>query len=179
LADDLGRWLENKPIVARRPSWRKRLEYWARRHGRVATAGVTLLATLVVLTVAGLVYWQQQRAALAAAVQEDLQEVVLAIEQDRWTEGWRPLDRAEARLAGGGPAWLREQVHEQRRNLMVLAKLDEAKLKTVTTWDTTRVNYYPTPQEYVAAFNMLAHVALSHSPSPESDTFSGHCSSAG
>jgi serine/threonine protein kinase len=55
LADDLRRFLEDKPIRARRPSLRRVLVKWARRHrGIVVTAGGALLVGLV-LGIAGLV----------------------------------------------------------------------------------------------------------------------------
>ena len=128
LADDLRRWLENQPIQARRPPWHKRLAYWGRRHPRLATAGLTVLAVLFLLGLPALGWWYQQRAALIGAVQQDLEEVAATLDQDCWPEGWRALDRAEARLAGGGPGWLRVRVQQQRRNLEMVARLEEARL---------------------------------------------------
>jgi WD40 repeat protein/serine/threonine protein kinase len=50
VADDLRRFLEDKPIRARRPSLRQRAAKWARRHRTVVRAAVVVL----VLAVAGL-----------------------------------------------------------------------------------------------------------------------------
>jgi serine/threonine protein kinase len=50
LADDLRRWLENRPIRARRPSWWQVARKWARRHRGVVGSAVVAL----VLSVAGL-----------------------------------------------------------------------------------------------------------------------------
>ncbi len=56
LADDLRRFLEDKPIRARRPTLRQVVHQWARRHrGIVVTAGVAAGALLALL-VAGLTY---------------------------------------------------------------------------------------------------------------------------
>jgi WD40 repeat protein/serine/threonine protein kinase len=50
LADDLQHWLADKPIRARRPTWRQMVMRWARRHMAVVWATVVVL----VLTVVGL-----------------------------------------------------------------------------------------------------------------------------
>jgi hypothetical protein len=42
-ADDLRRYLEDKPILAKRPSLIERVRKWARRHPEIVTAGVLLL----------------------------------------------------------------------------------------------------------------------------------------
>jgi serine/threonine protein kinase/WD40 repeat protein/tetratricopeptide (TPR) repeat protein len=48
LADDLRRFLEDRPIRARRPTVRQRVAKWAKRHQGVAWMGVALLAVLAV-----------------------------------------------------------------------------------------------------------------------------------
>jgi hypothetical protein len=48
LADDLQRFLDNRPVVARRPTPADRLRQWARRHPTAVAAGVVLLALLSV-----------------------------------------------------------------------------------------------------------------------------------
>jgi hypothetical protein len=45
LADDLQRFLENRPIRARRPTLRERATKWARRHRPLVVSGVLLLLT--------------------------------------------------------------------------------------------------------------------------------------
>src|SRR5262249_2794546 len=60
LADDLRRWLEDRPIRARRPSWRQVAVKWARRHRTV------VWATAVVLVVAASFgVWRLQQQAVA------------------------------------------------------------------------------------------------------------------
>jgi serine/threonine protein kinase/Tfp pilus assembly protein PilF len=51
LADDLRRFLEDKPIQARRPTWAQRLRKWERRHNTavIATGVATLLILLVIV----------------------------------------------------------------------------------------------------------------------------------
>jgi tetratricopeptide (TPR) repeat protein/tRNA A-37 threonylcarbamoyl transferase component Bud32 len=73
LAEDLERWLAGRPIQARPITASARLGRWCRRNpvtaGLSATAGVAVLAALVILGVStGLVWWhsQQKDAALKA-----------------------------------------------------------------------------------------------------------------
>ncbi len=65
LADDLRRFLENRPIRARRPSLVERVAKWARRNrGLVTVAVVMLLVSLVLLGVAVVLIEGQRRRAL-------------------------------------------------------------------------------------------------------------------
>jgi serine/threonine protein kinase/Flp pilus assembly protein TadD len=70
LADDLRRFLEDRPIRARRPTLAQRAAKWARRHrGLVRAAAVAVAVGVVVLVGALLVIWQEKeetRAALEA-----------------------------------------------------------------------------------------------------------------
>jgi len=94
LADDLRRFLEDKPIHARRPSLRQVVAKWARRHrGIVVTAAVATLVALV-LGVAGLVLSnirirQKNEQAEAARLRAD-RSVALAM---------RALDQIYVRVA--------------------------------------------------------------------------------
>jgi serine/threonine protein kinase len=54
LADDLGRFLRDEPIRARRPTWAQRLRKWARRHQGAVVTGMVAVAVLVVTTVTAL-----------------------------------------------------------------------------------------------------------------------------
>ncbi len=68
LADDLGRFLEDRPIRARRPSLLIRAGKWTRRHRKLMTvAGATGLLLAVILAAAGFQYTvelRRQRVAL-------------------------------------------------------------------------------------------------------------------
>jgi serine/threonine protein kinase/Flp pilus assembly protein TadD len=55
LADDLRRWLEDKPIKAKRPSLSQRAAKWARRHRPVVVAATVATAVVVLLAVVGLI----------------------------------------------------------------------------------------------------------------------------
>ena len=97
LADDLRRFLEQKPIEARRPTMVDRTTKWALRNRRLVVAGALgLLLSVVTLAVASLLIWNEQhktqhaldtamdekaradeQAAIAQAVNEFLQEDLL------------------------------------------------------------------------------------------------------
>ena len=71
MADDLGRFLEGQPILARRPSLGERAMRWSQRHRTALGAAlVVLLLGFAVLLVGLVVLWNEQartRAALAEA----------------------------------------------------------------------------------------------------------------
>jgi len=64
LADDLRRFLEHRPILARRPSLRERVSKWARRHRPVVMMGLLLLVLAVAgLTTSTILIWNEQQKA--------------------------------------------------------------------------------------------------------------------
>src|SRR5437899_3132904 len=84
LADDLGRFLEDKPIKAKRPSLRLRAVKWGRRHKTVVRAALVVLA----LAMVGLVV----SAALIWHAKEDLGK---ALERERQTSYYQRIALAE------------------------------------------------------------------------------------
>lgn len=70
MADDLRRFLDGQPILARRPNLRERMRRWAQRHRTVlgAALGVMLLS-FVGLLAALVVVWNEQARTKAAAVE--------------------------------------------------------------------------------------------------------------
>jgi serine/threonine protein kinase len=73
LADDLGRFLADQPVLARRPTWTDRAAKWARRHRPLVLSAVVLLvaatAGLLVSTMLILQAQGQTKAALQDASQ--------------------------------------------------------------------------------------------------------------
>ena len=70
LADDLKRFLEDKPIRARRPTLLERATKWSRRHRSVVVAAVVLLAMAVIgLAVSTGLIWREQARAEARSRQ--------------------------------------------------------------------------------------------------------------
>jgi serine/threonine protein kinase/tetratricopeptide (TPR) repeat protein len=88
LADDLRHWLEDRPIKARRSSFRRVATKWARRHRTAVTAAaVCLVVTLAVLVVGAL--WTNARLRDAAEreryqAEQARRERDLAREEQRW-----------------------------------------------------------------------------------------------
>jgi len=67
LADDLRRWLDDRSILARRPSWMRLAARWARRHKTVVWTAAVFVALLVTGLVVGLaVIWQKEQKTAAA-----------------------------------------------------------------------------------------------------------------
>lgn len=105
LAVDLGNWLENKPIIARRVSRTEKAWLWCKR--RPAIAG--LLAALVVVIVAGsLVFYERQNAMYAAGlvdslVKSDVEQVPGLLREVRLYHRWTdPLLRQRFATARDG-----------------------------------------------------------------------------
>jgi WD40 repeat protein len=61
LADDLRRYLEDKPIQAKPPTWRQRLVKWGRRHQAVVWGAVaTLVLTVFLLAASTAIIWREK-----------------------------------------------------------------------------------------------------------------------
>ncbi len=71
LADDLGRFLEDRPIRARRTPWHERSWRWCRRNPVVATLSGALLLVLAVAAAAGVLLNLNLSAALAQSRQAE------------------------------------------------------------------------------------------------------------
>jgi serine/threonine protein kinase/Flp pilus assembly protein TadD len=140
LADDLRRFLEDKPIRARRPSGLEQARKWARRHQSVVrSAAFTLVVTLAVL--AGSVGWvlrdQAARdAKVAADVQTALDEALRSRREGKFPQAHVAARRAEV-LLGDGAAHpdLADRVHGLLRALaaeeadsQLIAHLEELRL---------------------------------------------------
>ena len=111
LADDLRRFLDNKPIAARRPTLLDKLVKWSRRHTLVVRTGVAVL----VLAVAGL-----SLATWLIARQRDLAESQRARANARTRQMLEVIDEMFTRVA---EAWLANQAHleETQREFLLKA----------------------------------------------------------
>jgi tetratricopeptide (TPR) repeat protein len=134
LADDLRRWLEDKPIRARQPSLVQRARKWGQRHRPVVrTAAVCLLLTVAVL--AGSIGWVVRDQ--AGRRTETEREASAALEEAaQWQrEGRLPEALAAARRAasvadtGNAGAGFRQRVQARRADLELVAELEEARLQ--------------------------------------------------
>jgi serine/threonine protein kinase/Tfp pilus assembly protein PilF len=110
LADDLRRFLEDKPIKARRPTLRARAAKWARRHRPLVRAIVGLVVVALVALAAGAVLlWREHentKAALARAEEE--QRLARQVVDEMFTEV--------------AEEWLEHEPRQQQRQRQFLLK---------------------------------------------------------
>ncbi len=131
LADDLRRFLEDKPIRARPPSPRQLLMKWARRHRAVIWTAATLLVfTAAALAAGGVWHITEIQATLAEVRQRDRDlrlhlygsDIRLAWQALREGERERMRDLLDRHIPEAGQEDLRgfEWLYLQRRSLGVL-----------------------------------------------------------
>jgi serine/threonine protein kinase len=90
LADDLRRFLDHKPILARRPTWWERATKWARRHQAMVRGGIALLLLAAVgFAVSTVLIWREQARAEAAYQAEARQR---ALADENFQQARRMLD---------------------------------------------------------------------------------------
>jgi serine/threonine protein kinase/Flp pilus assembly protein TadD len=129
LAEDLRRFLEDKPISARRPSFIDRASKWAQRHRSVVATGVIgLLAAGAIL--AGSAGWiLRDRAARQAMTEREvdraLDEARKFQAQAKWPEALEAAKRAGGILAAGGSEDLGRRVRELRDDVNMVLRLEE------------------------------------------------------
>jgi tetratricopeptide (TPR) repeat protein len=150
-ADDLHRFLEDKPIKARRPPLLTRMGRWCRQHRQLVTAAVVLTLSALVLVGLDLNRLQRQLAALELEVRDDLQEAELLQKEERWAEAVKPIERAARRLVEVGPEALREDVERRRKDATLVAALEEAKLQR-TVGGRTGLDWAGSDRAYCRAF---------------------------
>src|SRR5262249_40656571 len=74
LADDMRRFVEARPIRAKRPTVLKKLTQWSRRHqGVVWTGSAGLLAAVAILAVSSFLLWQQYQQIKLTVSEKDKQ----------------------------------------------------------------------------------------------------------
>ncbi|MFO0841516.1 MAG: protein kinase [Gemmataceae bacterium] len=106
LADDLRRFLEDRPILARRQPWPQRVRKWVRRHRAVVRAAAVSLA--VALAVGAGLLWREREGTLAALHDAETQraraearellvrEHLYAADVIRAYDAWRKAELAQA-----------------------------------------------------------------------------------
>jgi WD40 repeat protein len=107
LADDLGRWLDGKPILARPAGLLLQSWKWARRHPAIAALVGTSLLSGLLLLVLGVVF--NARLALRLGEIEQLkaeagglkEEAAIAAYRARFSAGWQAYSRADIKAAEG------------------------------------------------------------------------------
>src|SRR5262249_701971 len=130
LADDLRRWLEDRPIRARRPSWRQVAAKWARRHKAAVRAAAAVLLLAALLGGGAGLWGAQERAGAQGEARAALREADDLRQQQRWPEALSAARRAKGVLAGVGadPGLLRQAL-EVEKDLEMARRLEEARLQ--------------------------------------------------
>jgi serine/threonine-protein kinase len=132
LADDLERFQRGESIAARPVSFLDRFGKWVRRRPAVAAlSGATVL--FISAFVAGMLWLTVKGAQRRQAVEGDLREVADLQQQARWEDARVALQRADARLNGGGARDLRKQFEQARRDLDLVIELDRIRLSRLTS----------------------------------------------
>jgi serine/threonine-protein kinase len=131
LAEDLERFGQGEPIAARPASLPERTGKWVRRHP-TTTAMLAASLLLVGMMLGASLWLVAQQAQWRNAVEADLKEVAGLQDSARWAEARAALERAEARLGGGGPDDLRRRLGQARRDLDLVIQLDAIRLRRVT-----------------------------------------------
>jgi serine/threonine protein kinase/Flp pilus assembly protein TadD len=152
LADDLRRFLEDRPIRARPPSVAQRLRKWLKRHRWMVATASLFLVIVGLLTGGFLIRLEQRRAAAVAAATVHLHRAELLQEQGHWPEARAALERAEERLSEDGPEPLRKRVRRLQDDLDWVVDLDAARLHAAEANASLGVNFSGADRAYHEAF---------------------------
>jgi serine/threonine protein kinase len=129
LAEDLWRFLDDKPIRARRPSLRQVAARWARRHRAAVWAAAAVLMVTTAIGSAGGVWWLQQRTTAETEAEAALKEAERLQEGGKWPEALAAIRRAEPLWKAGllGES-LQRRTRERQKDLEMLARLQAIRL---------------------------------------------------
>lgn len=94
LAEDLDRFLEGRPTLARRPTLMDRAGKWARRHRPLVAVAACAVLLLTVVSAAGLVLLAKEQSRTLAALQESKQNAEIA--QQNFARAERHFQQARA-----------------------------------------------------------------------------------
>jgi serine/threonine-protein kinase len=166
LADDLGSFLRGEAVSARPEGVWRRLARRVRRRPALSAAIATV--TVLAVTLAGGSTWMLSERSAAArgvaateqAVDDDLTEMAGLIQKSHWPEARAAWERANSRLGDRNPADLRSRLDQGKRDLDMVADLDEIRLRL------TRTSAVPASPEnmYAQAYRHYGIDLLAHEP---------------
>jgi tetratricopeptide (TPR) repeat protein len=130
MADDLRRFLEDKPIRARRPSWRQVARKWARRHKPLVGAITAMLLVAVLLGGAAGLWWVRTRAAAEGEARALLHEARRLGQAEKWEEALNAVRHAQGLLTDfGTDLGLRHEAEALGKDLDMVARLARVRLE--------------------------------------------------
>src|SRR5262249_47373708 len=128
--DDLGHFLKDEPLRARRPTLLQRARKWGRQH-RAVVVGTAVIVVMALVLLGGVAGWLLQRRLSAEA--EALQAVAQAEtwqQQAQWPKALAAAQRAEGLLTGGGGRpQMQQRVRELLDDLAMLDRLEQIRLE--------------------------------------------------
>jgi serine/threonine protein kinase len=188
LSDDLRRFLEHKPVLARRPTIRQRLTKWARRHRPL----VFMAAVLVVLAVAALVagtvlIWKEKAETQAALAQarakeeeaqvqreraeanfrsacEGVTQLLLRLEEKRWAHVPEFIELRQA-LAEQSLEFFQQFLNENSTDPAMRAQTGKAYLVVASVYG-MRGKQAETQAAYRKAIDLFEHLAMDFPDNP-------------
>ena len=132
LAADLRRWLEQKPIKAKRMTQAQRVGRWSRRHP-AWTATLSLTAGLLL---AGAWAWRRQNAMADSTARNVAATAMSLRDQERYQEALTTARRAFDLLPrDGGDSGLRRELQDRVADLALLTRLNEARMERMNLGD--------------------------------------------
>jgi tetratricopeptide (TPR) repeat protein len=152
LADDLRRFIEGRPILARPVGWGERSWRWCWRNPAAAALLATALA-LVGLASGGGVWLVQQRAELRNEVLTTVAQAARLREGFHFHEARQLLEQVRQRVDRAGPKDLRRQVNQARADVILAQRLDDARAHAATVVNADGLNDPATAEPlYLSAF---------------------------
>jgi serine/threonine protein kinase/Flp pilus assembly protein TadD len=156
MADDLGRYLEDKPIAATRPTMVQRARRWCGRH-RALVWSAAACAIMAVTAVAGSIGWVTGDQAARRAIAEEkaglaFDDSLVFQQQDKWFEALSAIQRAEGLLAGDVSGEALERVRRRRLELELVAALDKIQLDSSAALRDGAFDIAPRDAAYMHAF---------------------------
>jgi serine/threonine-protein kinase len=135
LADDLHRFLDGKPVLARPVGQFVRVAKWARRQPTLATLLAVLLVALATGVVAGAILWQQaglrevearhRRARARELLDAAMEQAYDAARAERWEDANRTLDAVAGHVADAGSDEWAQRMDRTKKDVLFDQTIDE------------------------------------------------------
>jgi serine/threonine protein kinase/Flp pilus assembly protein TadD len=156
MADDLRRYLEDKPIAATRPTFVQHCRRWCRRHQALVWSAVACVMIAVIAVASSIGWITGDRAARVAIAEEKaglaFEESLAFQRQDKWFEAMSAIKRAEELLAAASSPAAQQRVRRRRLDLELVATLDRIQLASSAALKDGAFDIAPRAAAYLQAF---------------------------